>query len=390
MDIVYNGNKKKIHFSPLHTLIWSKIGLAVGRLKDEIYLKQSACVFMTTKHSHYPSLHFQVPRETPRQRGSSSSKCLWTWTQTATRSSTPTSPVPRTLRTSALCLRPSRTPSYSSTWKSTTWCERGGDGAHDALLPPRPLHKAHPSFGNVPSTPHASHSAALRLSHTHSHTNRTVAFLILIFNNFFFLSSTVCISRSSHLESCPFFHQSCSVLLLLLSAACRISLRPLQSCSRCQSLADKPFRQALRRRLEGIFFFCLRHLYLGQFLLAMNFGGDKKQQKENSNLRAPQCWPRLLSCQCGRHWLTYLVISSENQRCWTQTCFRATRSGCEVAHQTKGRTGGFCHRLASMNVPQVWASQSQKRRNVYYEFNAYLSIENLLAKLFFFSRFLLI
>lgn len=59
----------------------------------------------------------------PKQVASSSWRCLWTWTQTVTRSSTPISHAPQIQRTSALSSRPSRTPSCSSTSKNTTWCE---------------------------------------------------------------------------------------------------------------------------------------------------------------------------------------------------------------------------------------------------------------------------
>ena len=65
----------------------------------------------------------QVPNGTPKRVGSSSWRCLWTWTQTVTRSSTPISHAPLTQRTSASSSQPSKTPSCSSTSKNTTWCE---------------------------------------------------------------------------------------------------------------------------------------------------------------------------------------------------------------------------------------------------------------------------
>lgn len=57
----------------------------------------------------------------PRQLENSSWRCSWTWTQTVIKLSTPTSRAPQTPRTSALSLLPSRTPSSSWTWRSTTW-----------------------------------------------------------------------------------------------------------------------------------------------------------------------------------------------------------------------------------------------------------------------------
>ncbi len=62
----------------------------------------------------------QVRRGTPRRAASSSWRCSWIWTQTATRSSTRTSPAPQTPRTSASSSQRSRTPSCNTTSKSTT------------------------------------------------------------------------------------------------------------------------------------------------------------------------------------------------------------------------------------------------------------------------------
>lgn len=70
-----------------------------------------------------PSPLQQDPREMPRQLENSFWRCSWTWTQTVTKSSTPTSPAPQTPRTSALFLPPSRTPSSSWTWRSTIWSD---------------------------------------------------------------------------------------------------------------------------------------------------------------------------------------------------------------------------------------------------------------------------
>lgn len=75
----------------------------------------------------------QVPRGMPKQGESLSSRCLWTWIQTATRSSTLTSPVPPTQRTSVLSSPPSKTPSCSSTWRSTTWCRARRGRRQEAL-----------------------------------------------------------------------------------------------------------------------------------------------------------------------------------------------------------------------------------------------------------------
>jgi hypothetical protein len=88
----------------------------------------------------------QVHRKMLRQHASSFWKCLWTWTQTQTRSSTLISHAPQVLlsppdfqictklfffscqqiqRTSDLCLRLSRTPSCNWIWRSTTSCDVG-------------------------------------------------------------------------------------------------------------------------------------------------------------------------------------------------------------------------------------------------------------------------
>ena len=75
----------------------------------------------------------QVRRGTPRQAASLSSRCLWTWTQTAIRSSTRISPAPPTQRTSASSSPPSKTPSCSSIWRSTTWCRARPRTRTDAI-----------------------------------------------------------------------------------------------------------------------------------------------------------------------------------------------------------------------------------------------------------------
>lgn len=67
------------------------------------------------------SLGQQDPREMPKQLENSSWRCSWTWIQTVTKLSTPTSHAPQIPRTSALSLLLSRTPSSSWTWRSTIW-----------------------------------------------------------------------------------------------------------------------------------------------------------------------------------------------------------------------------------------------------------------------------
>lgn len=68
-------------------------------------------------------LFSKVPSGMPKRVESSSWRCLWTWILTVTRSSTPISHAPLTRRTSASSLQLSKTPSFSSTLKNTTWCE---------------------------------------------------------------------------------------------------------------------------------------------------------------------------------------------------------------------------------------------------------------------------
>lgn len=81
----------------------------------------SKCINASADKLSLSSLGQQGPREMPRPLESSSWRCSWTWTQTVTKLSTPTSPAPQTPRTSALSLPPSRTPSSSWTWRSTIW-----------------------------------------------------------------------------------------------------------------------------------------------------------------------------------------------------------------------------------------------------------------------------
>lgn len=93
-----------------------KIGVCVWL---NVYESNSNLRFVT---SAPPFAAPQVRRGTPRQAASLSWRCSWTWTQTAIRSFTPISPAPPTRRTSASSSPPSKTPSCSSIWRSTTWC----------------------------------------------------------------------------------------------------------------------------------------------------------------------------------------------------------------------------------------------------------------------------
>lgn len=203
-------------------------------------------------------LCFQVPREILRQRGSSSSKCLWTWTPTATRSSTPTSPVPRTLRTSASCLQLSKTPSYSSISKSTTWCE----GPVRCTPPPHCTNT--PLFGNVLSTPHALHGTPLQLTPTHTHSNITIASFDLIFS-----------PSEVHRSSLSPLMWACSLLLLLHRNVFTPPLRQLRvsasSASKLRSDLALTFGIIVTWKGFGFYknsFFLCVCAYLGQHWLA--------------------------------------------------------------------------------------------------------------------------
>lgn len=82
-----------------------------SRSNSEIITLPTKTISVTPSATNNDLLICQVPSRILLRVGSSSWKCLWTWTRTKTRSSTPISPVPPTPRTSTSSLLLSKTSS---------------------------------------------------------------------------------------------------------------------------------------------------------------------------------------------------------------------------------------------------------------------------------------
>lgn len=81
-------------------------------------------------YPHHFVFVFQAPKMIQSQPRNLSWRCTRTRTKTKTKPSTLTSPVPRTRRTSGWSSPPSKTPSWDTTSKSSTWFNTSRVSAH--------------------------------------------------------------------------------------------------------------------------------------------------------------------------------------------------------------------------------------------------------------------